>query len=356
MYLKSLYLKNFRVYKEKIIEFSPRINVIWGENAIGKTTILEAIYYLISGKSFRTDKSQDLISEGESFFYIEAQFVKHGISQVIKVSFDGKERKIIYNSTKLQAVTNLLGILQGVLITPDDVDLVKGSPSIRRHFFDLQIAQTDPLYVHYLTRYSHAMRQRNCLLRKKSAIAIESFEHEMATAAAYITLQRNILVKDLGLLSAPLHKMMVGSHEILNFEYKTNAGNILELELLKKYHLDLFKKNRPREMDFGVTLAGPHKDDLAIYLNKKDARQFASEGQQRSTVSSLRLSEWVRLKNAADISPLMLIDDLGISLDAGRKEKLLTHLTSLAQVFLTLTHPVEINCPEDMKLLIEITR
>ena len=144
MYLKSIYLKNFRIYKEKFIEFSPQINMIWGENAIGKTTILEAIYYLISGKSFRTEKSQDLISEGENYFYIEAQFLKHGISQSLKISFDGKERKIVYNSTRLQTATNLLGILQGVLLTPDDVELVKGSPLIRRHFFDLHSRRPIP--------------------------------------------------------------------------------------------------------------------------------------------------------------------------------------------------------------------
>jgi DNA replication and repair protein RecF len=339
MYLKSIYLKNFRIYKEKYIEFSPQINVIWGANATGKTTILEAVYYLISGKSFRTEKPQDLIAAGESFFYIEAHFLKHGILQTIKVSFDGKDRKIFYNSTKLQTATNLLGILQGVLMTPDDVDLVKGSPQIRRHFFDLQIAQTDPLYVHYLTRYSKAMQQRNCLLRRKSSTAIESFEHEMAVAAAYITLERHHLVKDLACLSGSLHGRLSGQHEILNVQYKTHSGNNLDQAKLKQYHLELFKKNRSREMELGVTLSGPHKDDLVIFLNEKEARQFASEGQQRSAVSSLRLSEWARLKKTSESSPLMLIDDLGISLDHNRKEKLLTHLSSLNQVFITLTEP-----------------
>lgn len=354
MYLKSLYLKNFRIYKEKLLQFSPQINVIWGENAIGKTTILEAIYYLISGKSFRTEKLQDLIHEGETYLYIEAEFLKHGVSQSIKISIDGKERKIFYNNTRLQSATNLLGILQGVLLTPDDVDLVKGAPAVRRHFFDLQIAQVDPLYVHYLTRYNHAMRERNCLLRKKSVVAIESYEHEMAVAAAYITFQRHILIKDLEVLICPLHERLVGSFEFLSFQYKTHTGNLVELDILKKFHLDLFKKNRPRELEFGVTLAGPHKDDLVIFLNKKEARVFASEGQQRSAVSSLRLCEWTRLKKTTEGSPLMLIDDLGISLDSERKIKLLSILSSLNQVFLTLTHPVEIDCPD--KCLIEITK
>lgn len=350
MYLKSIYLKNFRVYAEKLFTFSPGINVIFGENAIGKTTLLEAIYYLIAGKSFRAEKSNDLIKAGADFFYIEAHFVNHGISQSLKVSYDRKERKIIYNSTKLQSATNLLGILQGVLLTPDDVELVKGSPAIRRHFFDLQIAQTDPLYVHYLTRYNLAMRQRNSLLRAKKTATIEIFEYEMAKAASYIVSQRNFLVQDLEALSAPLHETLVGKEEILNFHYKTEKTDLD----LKDFYIQLFKKNRAREMDFGLTLAGPHKDDLHLFLNKKEARNFASEGQKRSLVSSLRLSEWMRLKNRSESSPLMLIDDFGISLDDGRKEKFLNHLTQFNQVFITLTDLNSQYLPTTQKNLIEI--
>jgi DNA replication and repair protein RecF len=353
VYLKSIYLKNFRIYKEKLIEFSPQINVIWGANAIGKTTILEAIYYLISGKSFRTDKPQDLISSGQSYFYIEAQFVKHGILQTLKVSYDGKDRKIFYNSTKLALATHLLGIMQGVLMTPGDADLVKGSPQVRRHFFDLQIAQADPLYVHYITRYLKAMQQRNCLLKRKSHIAIDSFEHEMAVAAAYISTERQQLVKDLEVLSGTIHKKLAGDDERLNVQYKTPSATVIERDKLKTYYLELFKKNRMREMELGCTLSGPHKDDLLIFVNEKEARQFASEGQQRCAVTSLRLSEWDRLKNASLSCPLMLIDDLGISLDKNRKAAILTHLQSLSQVFITLTEAASL--PNVYQRLIEVT-
>lgn len=354
MHIKSIYLKNFRVYKEELFTFTPQINVIYGGNAAGKTSLLEAIYYLIAGRSFRTEKSQDLIASGENYFYIEAQFEKHGVSQTLKVSYDQKMRKIIYNSTKLQSATNLLGILQGVLLTPDDIDLVKGSPAIRRHFFDLQIAQVDPLYIHYLTRYAHAMKQRNCLLRTKQMASIEIFELEMAKAAAYIILQRHILVKELEILSASLHENLSGTNEILNFNYKTNAGELLELNAIRDFFVGQFKKNRPREMDFGMTLSGPHKDDLNIFLNSKEARNFASEGQKRCLVSSLRLSEWFRLKDRSEAAPLMLIDDFGISLDDGRKEKLLTKLENFDQVFITATEVPEIYRSKNLNNLIEI--
>jgi len=354
MQLRSLYLKNFRIYDEAHFEFGPRINVIWGANAIGKTTILEAIHFLMTGRSFRTTQTSDLISTGESCFYIEAAFIKHGIEQRLKFSYDGKERKIVYNSTQLQSATNLLGLLQGVLHAPDDVALVKGAPLQRRHFLDLQIAQVDPLYIHHLTRYNRAMRQRNSLLRSKNLTTIESWEQEMASGSAYVTLQRKSAVSDLADSAKALHTLLVGDQEAFSLNYKTGAPIDLETEALKQYHIDLFKKHRRREMDLGVTLYGPHKDDLVIGLNNSDTRHFASEGQQRSCVSTLRLAEWMRLKAVAEESPLMLIDDLGISLDSSRRRRLLSHLTELDQVFLTFTQPTDIGCSAELVNLIEV--
>lgn len=330
--------------------------MIWGENAIGKTTILEAIHFLITGRSFRTQHTSELIKAGASFFFIEARFVKHGIDQSLKVSYDGKDRRIFHNSTPLPSSTNLLGILQGVLITPDDSALVKGAPLTRRHYLDLQIAQGDPLYVHYITRYNQAMRQRNVLLKNKNVAGIEMWENEMATASAYVTHQRRQTVVDLNSLAKSLHRELVGEEESFNLEYKTAAPDSADLNGLKNYHQELFKRHRKREMELGITLNGPHKDDLYLYLNGLEARHFASEGQQRSAVSTLRLAEWFRLKAVSDEAPLMLIDDLGISLDLNRKTKLLDYLKELSQVFLTFTKPREIDCNEEDLKLIHIGR
>ena len=190
MYLKSLYLQQFRIYREVYFEFTPALNLICGPNAQGKTTLLEAIHYLMFGRSFRPGLHQDLIHTGHNSFYLEAIFCKHDVDQKLRLYLEGKERKIIYNSTVLPNVSNLLGLIQGVVMTPDDVNLVKGSPLLRRQFLDIQLAQVDPLYVYYLTRYAKAMRQRNQLLKQKKLFSIESWEHEMAQASAYIILQR----------------------------------------------------------------------------------------------------------------------------------------------------------------------
>lgn len=338
MQLRSLYLKNFRIYDEAYFEFGPQVNMICGPNAVGKTTILEALYLLMSGRSFRTSQTVDLVKNRASGFHVEACFVKYGITQTLKFSYEGKERKIVYNSTCLQSSGHLLGLLQGVLHVPDDVQLVKGSPLLRRHFLDLQIAQVDPLYIHHLTRYNRAMQQRNVLLRAKNLATIEMWEKEMAIASAYITQQRSYTVAHLSKLASQLHHELVGSHEFFALHYKTD---VKDFESLCPYYMDLFKRHRAREMDLGLTLYGPHKDDLLLELNQYEARHFGSEGQQRSCVSTLRMAEWMRLKAMSEEPPLFFIDDLGISLDSTRRRKLFGHLSDLHQVFLTATHPID---------------
>lgn len=346
MFLKNLYLYQFRAHKEAFFEFNPSMNYIHGANAQGKTTLLEAIHFLITGRSFRTSQVTDLIQLGASSFYIEASFVKHGIEQSLKVSCSHKERKIIYNNTQYSSSAPLIGLLQGVVITPDDDSLVKGAPVVRRHFIDLQIAQVDPLYVHYLVRYNRAMRHRNILLKAKSQTAIESWEYEMANAAAYLTQQRHHTIKDLEGRGKAFYDSLSGQKEALSLTYKTTAPLDLGQESLKQYYLEQFHRHRPRELLLGYTLAGPHKDDLCISIDQKEARLFASEGQQRSCVSALHFAQWEHLQELEREAPLMLIDDVGVSLDQSRKDKLFSHLKALNQIFITSTDKIPVDWAE----------
>lgn len=343
MYLRTIYLHHFRCYREASYTFSPGINVIFGPNARGKTSLLEAIHFLMTGRSFRTSQIEDLVQIGTSGFYLEAIFVKNEIEQTLKVYCEGKHRKVLYNNTVCPSLGSLLGLLQGVVVTPDDVSLVKGAPTQRRHFLDLQIAQIDPLYMHHLLRYNRAMKQRNTLLRAKSFATLESWEHEMANSAAYIVKQRHRATCDLEANGRTLYRLLSGETEDLNLNYKTNAGAGDDLDLLRKYHFDHFLKLRRREAEIGSTLVGPHKDDLTIGIGQKEARFFASEGQQRSCVAALRFAEWMRLNQLADDTPLMLMDDVGVSLDSSRRDRLMSHVKTLGQVFLTSTQELEAN-------------
>lgn len=337
MILRSLYLHHFRNYKEASLEFDSHFNLICGSNAQGKTNILEAIHYLMMGRSFRSNQSTELIQHGTPSFYLEAIFFKYGIEQKLRIAFDGKERHMLYNSTSLPTVSSLLGLVQGVMLTPDDIHLIKGPPQLRRQFLDIQIAQIDPLYVHHLSRYNRAMQQRNQLLKVKYYMTIESWEHEMSQSAAYIILQRHQAVKDLQLYCQRIHPILTGESTSLDLFYKTNYTGDFNLESIRYNLLELFKKNRPREMNVGYTVQGPHKDDLIITIADKDIRHFASEGQQRSCVTALHFAEWQRLHQMSEEPPFMMIDDIGMGLDSKRRHHLLDQLALLGQVFVTST-------------------
>lgn len=337
MHLSSLYLRDFRSHEEAWVEFGPRLNNIYGPNAQGKTNLLEAIYFLIIGRSFRTQGISDLVRYEANSFFLEARFVKNGIEQTLRVSTDGKEKNIVYNSTKYSSFTNLLGLLQGVVLTPQDNTLVSGSPVLRRRYLDIQIAQVDPLYVHHLSRYTRAMKQRNTLLRRKKTTAIETWELEMAKAAAYITKERSRTIKDLSEKAGQIQLSLSKGNDLLGMRYKTTAPVKSEKKDVYEYFLEQYQKLRNREMILGYTTTGPHRDDMTITIHEKDARLYASEGQKCCCAVSLRLAEWQRLNEISGEAPLMAIDDIGSSLDKSRKEAIGQYLSELGQVFVTST-------------------
>lgn len=340
MFLKALYLQNFRRYEEVLFEFSPDVNVIHGKNAVGKTTILEAISLLITGRSFRTVNHADLMRQGASSFTIEALIVKNSVEQKLRFYFSPKEKRVTINHTSYPSTAALMGILNGVTIHPDDVDIVKGAPSERRRLLDLHLAQSNPAYMHHLTRYHQAMRQRNALLKQKSSAAITTWEHEMALAASYIVPARAKAVTALEIKGRQIYREISGGLGDLSLDYKAyGAGDNKNRQQSELYTLyfEQFKRHRTREFELGATLSGPHKDDVCIAIGSQEARAYASEGQQRSCAVAMRLAEWGLLSAAGSESPLMLIDDFGIGLDITRQNKLIEYFSGLNQVFLTTT-------------------
>ncbi len=335
MYLKRLALRHFRNYAEAAVDFAPGINVISGANAQGKTSLLEAIFLCVSGRSFRSQHLSELLKQDEAVFTVEAHFTKHNVDQTLRYAFDGQERRVLHNATTCHNTAQLLGIMPGVVHTPDDIALVKGSPQLRRQYLDIQIAQASPLYLHHLARYQRAMRQRNQLLRQRQSATFEAWEQEMASAAAYVVLQRVAAVSDLSIRACTLYNTLTDNAESLSLHYRTSAPIEEGLAALVSYYLDKYQQHRQREMELGWTSIGPHKDDLAITIQGKGSRAFASEGQQRSCVAAMRLAEWQRLKEQASLSPLLLVDDVAISLDQGRRHQLLDLLGTFGQVFLS---------------------
>ncbi len=324
MFLRKLLLKNFRNFEEAQIEFCSGSNLIHGLNAQGKTNLLEAIYLLSTGRSFRTIHLQELIQHGKPHFYIEAHFEKEGVPQDVSVFYDGMVKRVKHNQTTYSNFSQLLGLLPTVLYTPQDVALILGAPAIRRRFLDLHIAQVDQLYIHHLIRFYKALKQRNCLLRQKSENGIEPWEHALAHSASYITEKRKTAVLE---LKAPLKKWM---------EHLSMQKEVLELHYLPSpCSAEIYALERRRELHLGTTLFGPHRDDLEITIDTHNAKLFSSEGQKRCAISALRLAEWEHLKNLTGSPPLMSIDDFGMHLDESRQSLLQDQIQHLGQVFIT---------------------
>lgn len=330
MYLKNLYLRNFRNFKEAEVSFSPHMNIICGDNAQGKTNLLEAVAFISTGRSFRAQHFSDLIYEKESFFYLEAEIIQNNVPLTLKISFDGQNKRLQLGSTTYSTFQPLLGTLPLILHTPNDSELISGPPNLRRRFLNLHLAQSDPVYVHHLIRYWRAMKQRNCLLRSKTQEPIVCWEEEMAHSADYLYRIRSQLVQELIDPMARLSENLSGIKETHEIRY---------LPSFSDHYLKQLEKNRGREKELGFTLTGPHRDDLSFSIQGKTTRLFGSEGQKKTTIAALRLSEWERLFQKINEPPIMAIDELGLPLDEKREDLLTNKLGKLSQVFITTPSP-----------------
>lgn len=335
MHLNHLYLRNFRNYEEETVTFRQGLNAICGGNAQGKTNLLEAISLISTGRSFRTQHLSELIREGSSFFYLEAEIVRDCVTQTVKMSFDGQNRRLQLNANSFTTFHPLLGILPTIFAVPDDIELIAGAPAYRRRFLNLHLAQSDPLYVHHLSRYWRAMKQRNSLLRSKSIETIECWEMEMAQSASYLSKARQTLFDDLKEPLTQQSKHLSREAEAIEIRYHSTHSSEPGV------YLKQMQKTRSREKELGMTLNGPHRDDLSFWIASKPVRTFASEGQKKTAVTALRLAQWRCFSNKLGTPPLLSIDDFGWPLDDARQRALWNFLQSMGQVFLTTPQKFE---------------
>jgi len=328
-YLKSIYLRNFRNYAEAEISFSPGVNLFHGDNAQGKTNLLEAACLITTGRSFRTPHLNELIRFGETFFFLEGIVCKDGFDHTVQIAFDGMTKKLTLDGNSYGTLQHLLGLLPSVLYAPSDSELVDGSPAIRRKFLNLHLAQGNPLYLHHLSRYWRAMKQRNTLLRSTDLNSLECWEIEMAESAHYVRATREALI---AALHEPLRKK---SSELSSGKEEHQIHFLPSTPTSAEAYLAQLKKNRPREKQLGATLTGPHRDDFNLLINGKESKGFCSEGQKKTSAFALKLAEWDLFTNMAESPALLGIDDLGLHLDPTRLSHFSQTLTSLGQVFIT---------------------
>ncbi len=335
MFLKQLYARNFRNFEEITVSFVDGINEVVGDNAQGKTSLLEALFMCVTASSFRSQHLKDLIRHAQKGFFIEASFEKDGVDHQVGLAYDGEKRRVYLNGSPCESATVLLGLMPGVASTPDDIAVIKGQPSLRRRYLDLMIAQIDPVFVHHLSRFMRALKQRNVLLKQKEIGSIACWEEELARSSAYILQQRKKAVAYANIKAGEYFSSF--SHEKLpmTLQYVTNVTPIDDVELLRQNILQEFAKRRSQEVHFGATLVGPHRDDIHIVLGEKPAREFASVGQSALAACALRLAEWHYLKQETRSRPLMIVDDFGAALDSTRRKLLFNELATLGQLFLS---------------------
>lgn len=335
MFLKHLYVRHFRNFNEIAVDFVDGVNEVIGDNAQGKTSLLEALFLCMTASSFRTSHLKELIKHAQAGFFVEATFEKNEVTHQVAISYDGERRRVYLNGSPCDTPTVLLGLMPGVASSPDDVALIKGQPSVRRRFLDLMIAQIDPVFVHHLSRYMRALKQRNALLKQKEISAISCWEEELARSSAYIITQRRKAALFLKTHAAQAFERFSQSAIQLDLAYQSNIRPNDDIEALKQTIMQEFERKRQQELYLGATMVGPHRDDLTILIEAKLARDFASVGQSALAAAALRLAEWHYLKAETRERPLMIVDDFAHGLDARRKGQLYTELSSLGQLFVS---------------------
>ena len=334
MNITKIKLENFRNYSKQEIEFNNGINVIYGGNAQGKTNILEAIFLCSMGKSFRTTRDKDLIKLNESYTKINIEYEKSDRTGRIEY-FIGDKKNVLVNGVKLNKLSQLLGNINSIIFSPDDIEVLKGAPQKRRKFLNMMISQLRPAYLFNLNAYNKTLEQRNNYLRQiklenKPEEMLEIWDEKLATHAQIIYTYREEFVEKILSKIIDIHKNITDSKEVINIVYKSEFIN--KEDFIKK-----LKSARKKDILRGYTSVGVHRDDFEIYINNKNINLYGSQGQFRTSILSLKLSELYVIYDEIGEYPILLLDDFMSELDEKRRKKFVENITE-AQVILTGTH------------------
>lgn len=335
--IKNLTLKDYRSHKDKYFEFDPKFNVLVGKNAQGKTNIVEAIFFAVIGKSFRTSKEKEVISWGKQSAYVKGEFEKKYRETKIELFFNENHKKTIkIDDIPIKKMGELLGTTNAVFFSPDELKLVKESPEERRRFMNIDISQTNKRYFYMIGRYEKVLANRNKLLKTSKDISvlketIDIWDRALSELAGKIADERKKFVEELSPLAGKAHSYISGGKEELIIKYSSSFEDNYQEKMLKS-----LQKNLEKDFKLGFTTVGVHRDDIDIYLNGVEVKNFGSQGQQRTVALSLKLAELEIIKNRVGEYPILLLDDVFSELDKDRRKKLL-NFTSKTQTIITCT-------------------
>lgn len=343
MKLQRLSLLNFRNYKEAHIQFFEGVHVIYGGNGAGKTSILEAIHYLALTKSFRTSNDKNLILNTESMFRIQGEFSSgEGTAIQSTIGYSPENGKsLVVNGQKSQKFSDYIGEIPLVLLHPADLSLSQGGPAQRRRFLDILLSQSSALYLHSLIQYNRSLRQRNQLLNEArqgncDPQLLKSWEENLVAHGTELIRKRQEAVAQLSESVKQHYQQLSNTDDRVKIIYRCNVETQSNQSLAEAYHR-LFEQNRAREIEYGATLPGPHRDDLLFLLRGKAMKDYASQGEHKTFIIALKLAEFQHLQQQRRQAPILLFDDIFGELDANRIQQMLQQLGRIGQVFITTT-------------------
>jgi len=345
MYLENITLQNFRNYELAELSFSPSINVLIGENAQGKTNLIESIYFLAMSRSHRTARDRELIRWDSEFAKVNGKLKKksHSVPMEIILSKRGKIAKL--NHLEQKKLSNYIGQLNVILFAPEDLSLVKGSPSIRRKFIDMELGQMNKIYLHHLTQYQQILKQRNQFLKqakydpKYDQVYLDVLTEQVAAEGAEVLFYRFKFVNQLNIWAQQVQTDISNHKEKLEIRYKTisEITDELNIEEIFTKLKENYESSQKQEIDQGTTILGPHRDDLIFYVNDRNVQTYGSQGQQRTTALSLKLAEIELMNEVTGEYPILLLDDVLSELDDNRQTHLLNSIQNKVQTFITTT-------------------
>lgn len=349
VYVESIRLINFRNYSSLNVDFHKNLNIFLGKNAQGKTNLLESIYMCSSGKSFRTNKDREIINFEKDKSYIGAKVVRENTEKLIEIKLEREKAKTIrINKVELNKNRELYVGLNVVAFSPEDLSLIKGGPVERRNFLDNEISQIKPVYRYNLNRYNKILFQRNSLLKnikgkEYNKYLLDVFDFQLAKIGTEIVLERIKFIRKLSDISKSIHRSITNGIEDLSLVYLSNVGmETGDKATIEKKFLENIKKNIKNDIFKGSTEIGPHRDDIEILINGINSRSFASQGQQRTAVLSMRLAEVELINEEKNEYPVLLLDDVLSELDSDRRRYLISTFKEL-QTIITSTDSIDID-------------
>ncbi|NLA71303.1 MAG: DNA replication/repair protein RecF [Clostridiaceae bacterium] len=378
MRLCSVDLTNFRNYDRLKLSFGEGTHILYGDNAQGKTNLLEAIYLCTCARSHRTGRDEELIKHNEDFYRTTVDFMTdQGIQETVSVEYrqasgrSGTSSRIIrYNGLEIGRLADMMGLFHAILFAPEDLQIVKDGPSERRRFLNILIARTDRTYFRDLQDFGRVLGQRNSLLKNLKAnnrlvspdssseeanefpaidpvSQLDIWDETLAEVAASLLVKRLAHVEKLSEFACLSLQHLTSSQETLDIQYKGFSGLEpgMDVESIKMLYLRRLKRSREDDIARGSTSYGPHRDDMILTLNGTDARVYASQGQQRSVVLALKIAELMILTAISGEKPILLLDDVMSELDVSRRSQLMEVIRG-HQVFITCTDPDQIFLPK----------